>query len=87
MRSERPGQVAVMSGDENLVSSEGVDEGSAASTVEDADSGSSQVQGAAPQGAPADSAQQARPDDMESEESRASRDAAGTGQQLQAGEG
>ena len=78
-----------------LVSTEGVDEGSADSTVEGPDSGaagdaaaggaaagdgaSSPAAGAGPEAAP--------PLDMESPQSRAARDAVGTGQQLQAGEG
>ena len=70
-----------------LVSTEGVDEGSAASTGEGPDSpatgdpagSASRPAGAAPDAAP--------PVDMESEQSRAARDASGTGQQLQAGEG
>lgn len=72
--------------DQDLVTSEGVDEGSAASTAEDADSGSpSGLLGPPPAHTSGETS--AAPDDMESEESRAARDAVGTGQQLQAGEG
>ena len=71
-------------GDDLLATSEGVDEGSAASTDEGPGSGSDVGTGA-PGAASQDTA--APPVDMESDESRAARDAAGTGQQLQEGEG
>ena len=71
--------------DELLVTSEGVDEGSAASTAEaDGTSSDAAVEGVA-SGGPGTGA--AAPVDMESQESRQARDAQGTGQQLQAGEG
>ena len=73
-----------------LVPSEGVDEGSAASTVEGLDDHlppGEDVLGEPPRGAPADDAQAAGPVDMESAQSREARDAAGPGQQLQEGEG
>lgn len=79
-----------MSGPEGLVTSEGVGEGSAAGTVEDLESHASagqDVVGQPPQGAPDDEAVPAEPVDMESEQSRQARDAAGPGQQLQSGEG
>jgi hypothetical protein len=74
------------SSDNNLVAAEGVDEGSAASTVEGpghpaVGSPLADVAGGSPAEAPSE------PDDMESAESRAARDALGTGQQLQVGEG
>ena len=68
-----------------LVTSEGVDEGSAASTVEGPDSGATPTAGA-PVAADPES-QPAPPVDMESAEARAARAERGTGQQLQAGEG
>jgi hypothetical protein len=70
----------------DLVTTEGVDEGSAASTVEGPASGASPAAGAGPldgPGAPAASP----PVDMETEESRAVREREAPGQQLQAGEG
>lgn len=77
-----------MSEQDGLVPSEGVDEGSAASTVEDASSGDgADVLGEPPHGAPDDGAQDAGPVDVEDEQSRAARAQAGPGQQLQAGEG
>ena len=71
-----------------LTTSEGVDEGSAASTVEGATPGQPDVD--PPVGAdrgPSSDATPAPPVDMESDASRGSRDAAGSGQQLSAGEG
>ena len=78
-----------MSDQRDLVSPEGVDEGSADSTVEGPDSGSDDVGGTPPQGrgTPVDPAQAAAPDDVETSESRAARAAQGTGQQYQVGEG
>ena len=70
--------------DRLLTTTEGVDEGSAASTAEGPGSGAEAPAGAAPQ-PPQETA--APPDDMESPESRAAREAAGPGQQLEAGEG
>ena len=70
--------------DEDLVTTEGVDEGSAASTAEGPASGASPGAGRGPH-APDEPA--AAPVDMETEESRAAREQAGPGQQLQAGEG
>ena len=67
-----------------LTTSEGVDEGSAQSTAEGPGAGADPAAGGAPR-PPEPGA--APPEDMESEESRAARDAAGTGQQLQTGEG
>ena len=69
---------------EDLVTSEGVDEGSAASTVEGPASGGTPDVGSAPQRPQAPAA---APVDMESEESRKARAEVGTGQQLEAGEG
>lgn len=66
-----------------LVAPEGVDEGSADSAVEGPGSGSGDVLG--PAGSPA--ADSEAPLDMESEESRAARESAGSGQQLAEGEG
>ena len=68
-----------------LVTSEGVDEGSAASTVEGSDSGGSPAVGRSVAADP--ESQPAPPDDMETAESRALRAERGTGQQLEAGEG
>lgn len=72
-----------------LVTSEGVDEGSAAGSVEGLEerTGDGDVLGEAPHGAPEDETQAAGPVDMESEESRTARDEQGSGQQLAAGEG
>ena len=72
--------------DDDLVTSEGVDEGSAASTVEGADSGAAATLGDPPAG-PASESDPAPPVDIESGESQAARDAIGTGQQVQVGEG
>ncbi len=72
-----------------LVTTEGVDEGSAASTVE----GESAIEDTeravddAPTSGVDGEAQPAPPVDMETDESRAAREATGTGQQLAAGEG
>ena len=81
--------------DDLLVTSEGVDEGSAASTAESPRS--SPPAGAAddapaqghdqPADGGASEATPAPPVDMESDQSRSARAAAGTGQQLEAGEG
>ena len=72
----------------SLLTAEGVDEGSAASTAE---SGGPEdrdgVLGEPPRGAPADEAQAAGPVDMETAESRETREQLGSGQQLQEGEG
>ena len=78
-----------MSEQGGLVPDEGVDEGSAAGTAEGLDerTGDGDVLGEPPRGAPEDEAQAAGPVDMESEQSRGARDAAGSGQQLQEGEG
>ena len=83
-------------GDDLLATSEGVDEGSEKSTDEGARSTEEltgvpnpmdrALGGAAPTGADAE-ATPAPPVDMESGESRGARDAAGSGQQLQEGEG
>ncbi len=79
-----------------LATSEGVDEGSAASTDEGPRSTEEltgvtnpikQALGDPPSTGAQSDATPAPPVDMESESSRSSRDAAGTGQQLQAGEG
>lgn len=80
---------------DGLVPSEGVDEGSAAGTVEGLDERTGDgdalrtgdVLGEPPRGAPEDEAQAAGPVDMESEQSRDARAAQGSGQQLQEGEG
>jgi len=78
-----------VSGTGGLVPSEGVDEASAASTVEstsgDAPAGDG-VLGEPPHGAPTDESEAAGPVDMETEESREARESA-PGQQLQEGEG
>lgn len=78
-----------MTGPEDLLTDEGVDEGSAASSAE-GDGGpdpDADVVGAPPHGGPADEAQAAGPQDVDDEASRAARDSRGTGQQLQEGEG
>ena len=88
-RQVAPGQGARMSEQGGLVPDEGVDEGSAAGTVEGLDerAGDGDVVGEPPRGAPADEAQAAGPVDMESEQSRSARAGQGSGQQLQEGEG
>lgn len=70
--------------DELLVTSEGVDEGSAASTAEGRGSG-----GSPGAGDPVSAGGEAPtpPVDMETDQSRAAKRAAATGQQLEAGEG
>jgi len=82
--------------DDLLATSEGVDEGSAASTDEGPTSTEeltgvtnpiSQALGDGPSDDASSDATPAPPVDMESEQSRGARDAAGGGQQLQAGEG
>ena len=87
--------------DDLLATSEGVDEGSAASTDEGPRAGGDrsteeltgvtnpikQALGDPPSTAAESDATPAPPVDMESDASRASREAAGSGQQLQAGEG
>jgi hypothetical protein len=72
-----------------LTTTEGVDEGSAASTAEGPQSGAGPVDvgGAAPGAGPESGATPAPPVDMESDDARAARDAVGTGQQVQVGEG
>ena len=67
-----------------LVTSEGVDEGSAASTAEGPGSGGRPAAGSAPT---VEGEQPAPPVEMESSESRAAKDARATGQQLEVGEG
>lgn len=80
-------------GRNDLVADEGVDEGSADSTVESPASGAGaggadgDLLGEPPHGAPVDDEQAAAPVDTETRQSRAARDAGGTGQQLQEGEG
>jgi len=78
-----------MSEQGGLVPSEGVDEGSAAQSVEGLEerTGDGDVLGEPPRGAPEDDAQAAGPVDMESEQSRAARAGQGSGQQLEEGEG
>ena len=87
--------------DDLLATSEGVDEGSAASTDEGPRSGEptsteeltgvtnpiKRAMGDSPSTEGTSEATPAPPVDMESEQSRAARDASGSGQQLQAGEG
>jgi hypothetical protein len=78
--------------DEDLLATEGVDEGSAKSTAEGAPStqGLSQLQNALDEprsSRPTGESDPAPPEDMESAQSRAARQERGTGQQLQAGEG
>jgi hypothetical protein len=68
-----------------LVTSEGVDEGSAASTVEGPDSGAAPA-ATGGRGPVAEGESPAPPVEVDTEESRAAR-AADTGQQLQVGEG
>ena len=81
---------------DDLVTSEGVDEGSAASTAEGASSTEEltgvqnpleKASGEPRSSSPASESDPAPPDDMELPDARAARDASGTGQQLQAGEG
>jgi hypothetical protein len=69
--------------DDLLVTTEGVDEGSAASTVEGPGSGARPAAGGGPT---VEGEAPAPPVPVDTEESRAAR-AADTGQQLQAGEG
>jgi hypothetical protein len=72
--------------DDLLTTTEGVDEGSAASTVEDAGSGASPAAGGAA-GAPTVEGQApAPPVDVETDQTRAAR-AGAPGQQLEVGEG
>jgi hypothetical protein len=82
--------------DDLLATSEGVDEGSEKSTDEGARSTEEltgvtnplkRAMGDAPSTGAESDATPAPPVDMESEQSRAARDASGSGQQLQAGEG
>jgi hypothetical protein len=75
-------------GEDLLTTTEGVDEGSEASTAEGPQPGTGAVD-AGPGGRPhLDSeSSPAPPVDMEGSDSRAARDAVGTGQQLEAGEG
>jgi hypothetical protein len=82
--------------DDLLATSEGVDEGSETSTDEGARSTEEltgvtnpveRAMGDAPSTGAASEATPAPPVDMESAESRGARDAAGGGQQLEAGEG
>lgn len=73
-----------MTNPDDLVTSEGVDEASAASTAEGAGSGGSPRTGA-PAGEPRPAAE--APVDMESDEARQARKAAGAGQEMQVGEG
>ena len=82
--------------DDLLATSEGVDEGSEKSTDEGARSTEeltgvtnpiSRALGDPPSTGPESAATPAPPVDMESDESRGARDAAGSGQQLEAGEG
>lgn len=82
--------------DDLLATSEGVDEGSAASTGEGPKPTSeltgvtnplSRAMGDAPATGEESDATPAPPVDMESEQSRGARDAAGSGQQLATGEG
>lgn len=71
-----------------LTTTEGVDEGSAASTAEGPQSGAEPADAGVPGAAgPESEATPAPPVDMESPEARAARDAVGTGQQVQVGEG
>jgi hypothetical protein len=72
---------------EDLLTTEGVDEGSEASTAEGPQSGSGPVDAGPGRPAPQSEATPAPPVDMEGSDSRAARDAVGSGQQLEAGEG
>ena len=85
---------------DDLLATEGVDEGSAASTAEGKDSGATSTEeltgvqnpvekalGEPRSSSPAGESDPAPPDDMESSASRQAKDEQGTGQQLQAGEG
>jgi hypothetical protein len=73
---------------DDLVTTEGVDEGSAASAAEGADRRPPADQiGAQPSPGPAGESDAAPPQDLESDASRAARDQSGTGQQLAVGEG
>ena len=69
-----------------LTAGEGVDEGSAASTAEEAGTGSGGGVGAAPAAGGQTDAQPAPPDDVETAESRRASES-DLGQQLEAGEG
>jgi hypothetical protein len=74
--------------DDLLTTTEGVDEGSAAATVEGPRSGAQPGdQGTSGAAGPTSEATPAPPVDMEGPDARAARDAVGTGQQLEAGEG
>jgi hypothetical protein len=75
--------------DDLLVAPEGVDEGSAASTAESAGTGGepSGVLGPSPRGGPEGEDTPRPPDDVETEQTRDERAAAGPGQQVEAGEG
>jgi hypothetical protein len=73
--------------DADLVSPEGVDEGSAAATAETGPDDDAGVLGESPHGAPVDGAQAAGPVDTEPAEARTARAERGPGQQLAEGEG
>ena len=71
---------------EDLVPTEGVDEGSAASTAEGAGTGGDDASGAAPRGGPAREEDPTGPLDVETDDVRAARGDA-PGQELAQGEG
>lgn len=79
-----------MSEQGGLVPAEGVDEGSADSTLEGLRpdvTGGEDLLGPPPQGAPVDEEQAAGPVDMDTEQARAVRARCSPGQELQEGEG
>lgn len=85
-----PGKDLPLDRDAPLTADEGVNEGSATSTQEatGVPNPVNQLLGDPKESTRAAGTEAAAPpDDMESDQSRAARDAAGTGQQLQAGEG
>jgi hypothetical protein len=84
-----PGKDLPLDRDAPLAADEGVNEGSATSTQEatGVPNPVNQLLGDPKESTRAAGTEPAPPDDMESDESRAARDAAGSGQQLEAGEG
>jgi len=77
-----------MTADEkDLIAEEGVNQGSSDATDEAGNGGTAALDTTSGDGHPAGESDPAPPRDTESTESRAARDAAGPGQQLEAGEG
>lgn len=70
----------------DLVTTEGVDEGSAASTAEGEGTGGGRTDGSAVSGRPAEESDPTGPEDLDTEEGRAARKGA-PGQELAQGEG